>query len=32
MNGETVYRLWCDGTYGEYMRHVLDEIADELRA
>jgi sarcosine oxidase, subunit gamma len=31
MNGEKVYRLWCDGTYGEYMRHVLDEIADELR-
>jgi sarcosine oxidase subunit gamma len=30
INGEMVYRLWCDGTYGIYMRHVLDEIAVEL--
>jgi sarcosine oxidase, subunit gamma len=30
INGETVYRLWCDGTYSTYMRHVLDEIALEL--
>jgi sarcosine oxidase, subunit gamma len=31
INGETVYRIWCDGTYGVHMRHVLDEIAAELR-
>lgn len=30
VDGETVYRLWCDGTYGVYMRHVLDEISVEL--
>ena len=32
LNGETVYRLWCDGTYNVYMQHVLDEIAVELGA
>jgi sarcosine oxidase, subunit gamma len=30
VNNETVYRLWCDGTYGVYMKHVLLEIAAEL--
>lgn len=30
LNGETVYRLWCDGTYGTYMWHTLMEIAKEL--
>ncbi|GBG13466.1 uncharacterized protein NMK_1013 [Novimethylophilus kurashikiensis] len=30
LNGETVYRLWCDGTYGTYMWHTLVEIAEEL--
>lgn len=29
-NNEPVYRLWCDGTYGVYMQHVLDEIAVDL--
>ena len=29
-NNEPVYRLWCDGTYHIYMRHVLDEVAVEL--
>ncbi len=29
-NGEMVYRLWCDGTYGTYMKHTLLEIAAEL--
>ena len=29
LNNETVYRLWCDGTYNDYMQHVLDEIAIE---
>ncbi len=27
INNETIYRLWCDGTYGVYMKHVLLEIA-----
>jgi sarcosine oxidase subunit gamma len=31
INSETIYRLWCDGTYGKYMQHVLDEIAQELK-
>jgi sarcosine oxidase, subunit gamma len=31
INNEIVYRLWCDGTYSEYMQHVLDEIAQELK-
>ena len=30
IHNETVYKLWCDGTYGEYMQHVLDEISGEL--
>jgi sarcosine oxidase, subunit gamma len=30
INNETVYRLWCDGTYAAFMSHVLDEIAVEL--
>jgi sarcosine oxidase, subunit gamma len=30
INGETVYRLWCDGTYATFMSHLLDEIAVEL--
>jgi sarcosine oxidase, subunit gamma len=30
INNETVYRLWCDGTYAAFMKHVLDEIAVEL--
>ena len=30
LNNETVYRLWCDGTYNVYMQHVLDEIAVEI--
>jgi sarcosine oxidase, subunit gamma len=32
LNNQTVYRLWCDGTYGEYMQHILDEIAQELKS
>ena len=32
LNNETVYRLWCDGTYNIYMQQVLDEIAVELGA
>jgi sarcosine oxidase, subunit gamma len=31
INVESIYRIWCDGTYGAHMRHVLDEIAAELR-
>ncbi len=31
IHNETVYKLWCDGTYGEYMQHVLEEIAQELK-
>lgn len=30
LNGETVYRLWCDGTYGPYIWDTLLEIAEEL--
>jgi sarcosine oxidase subunit gamma len=30
LNGESVYRIWCDGTYGPYMWEVLIEIATEL--
>jgi sarcosine oxidase, subunit gamma len=30
MNGETVYRLWCDGTYAAFMSHTLAEIVVEL--
>lgn len=32
LNGEPVYRLWCDGTYGVYMQQILNEIAAELNA
>jgi sarcosine oxidase, subunit gamma len=32
IHNEPVYRLWCDGTYGEYMQHILDEITQELKA
>lgn len=30
INNETTYRLWCDGTYGVYMLHVISEIVEEL--
>lgn len=30
VNGESVYRIWCDGTYGAYMWEILMEIAVEL--
>jgi sarcosine oxidase, subunit gamma len=30
VNGEMVYKLWCDGTYKVYMRNILDEITEEL--
>ena len=30
INNETVYRIWCDGTYGVYMQHILSEISQEL--
>ena len=30
VNGEAIYRLWCDGTYGPYMWDTLLEIAEEL--
>jgi sarcosine oxidase, subunit gamma len=30
INGETVYRLWCDGTYAAFMSHTLAEIAVEI--
>ena len=32
INNETVYRLWCDGTYGVYMLHTLLEISRELNS
>lgn len=30
LNGETVYRLWCDGTYGGYLWHELTAMAQEF--
>lgn len=30
LNGEAVYRIWCDGTYGPYLWETLFEIAKEL--
>ncbi|MBC7788104.1 MAG: sarcosine oxidase subunit gamma [Methylophilaceae bacterium] len=30
LNGEQVYRVWCDGTYGAYMWNMLLEVAREL--
>ncbi len=30
INGEQVYRVWCDGTYGAYLWEVMLEIAVEL--
>ena len=30
LNGEQVYRIWCDGTYGPYLWDVMVEIAVEL--
>lgn len=30
IHGERVIRLWCDGTYGDYMWNTLSEIAQEL--
>jgi sarcosine oxidase, subunit gamma len=30
INNETVYRLWCDGTYAAYIQHILEDIAKEL--
>ncbi|MGB2831330.1 MAG: sarcosine oxidase subunit gamma [Methylotenera sp.] len=30
LNGESIYRVWCDGTYGPYMWEILIEIATEL--
>ena len=32
INNKTVYRLWCDGTYGVYMLHTLLEISHELNS
>ena len=29
LKGEPVIRLWCDGTYGPYIWHTLNEIAEE---
>jgi len=29
-DGELVYRIWCDGTYGAYMWEILIEIASEM--
>lgn len=30
LNSETIYRIWCDGTYGAYLWDVLLEVANEL--
>lgn len=30
LNGEPVFRMWCDGTYGAYMWEMLLEVASEL--
>lgn len=30
INGQSVFRLWCDGTFGAYMWRVLHQLAQEL--
>ncbi len=30
LDGQQVYRIWCDGTYGPYMWEMLLEVAKEL--
>jgi len=30
IDGDEVYRIWCDGTYGAYMWETLTKIATEL--
>jgi sarcosine oxidase subunit gamma len=30
LNGEEIYRLWCDGTYGSYLWETVLQIAEEL--
>lgn len=30
LNGQQVYRVWCDGTYGCFMWDILLEVATEL--
>src|SRR5450830_1022258 len=30
INGKEAYRIWCDGTYGDYISETLLEIATEL--
>lgn len=30
LNGQQVYRIWCDGTYGPYLWDMLTEVAKEL--
>lgn len=30
LDEKPVYRIWCDGTYGEFMSDVLQEIACEV--
>lgn len=30
IDNQTIYKLWCDGTYGAYMRHTLVDIAAEI--
>ncbi len=30
LNGQTVYRIWCDGTYGPYLWKTLLGIIEEL--
>lgn len=29
VNNETVYKIWCDGTYEVYMHHILSEIVQD---
>lgn len=29
VNNETVFKIWCDGTYGVYMQHILSEIVQD---
>lgn len=30
VDGNAVYRIWCDGTYGEFMHSVLQEVLQEI--
>lgn len=30
INGELVYRIWCDGTYSEFMNGLLQQVSSDI--